>query len=194
MNNITENEMLFVLSILKHPELDFNANSLSKYINISPMGALKIAKKLEKDNILISKILGKAKFYSINFKSDYVNKYIAFLLNREAEQALPYIKRWIIDIKKINSAGAAILFGSILLKQEKANDIDVIFITDQKKFSKLKKEIEDINIINKKKIHPLYQTKEDFKKNIKIKDKVLLSAIKGIIVFGEEIIMELIKK
>jgi len=53
MKGITDNEMRFVLGIFKSPELEYNANSISKLIGISSMGALKIAKRLEKENILV---------------------------------------------------------------------------------------------------------------------------------------------
>ena len=194
MLNITNNEMCFILSIFKNPEKEFNANSLAKHIDISSMGALKIAKKLEKENILVSRIFGKAKFYRINFNNDYAREYIKFLLKRESEQTLPYIKVWIREIKKIKSADAAILFGSVLRKQKEAKDIDVLLITNQKKFKELKKEIKKINIINAKKLHPVYQTKRDLEKNIKKQDKPILSAIKGIVVSGEDIMVKLFEK
>lgn len=194
MNGITNNEMIFMLSVLKSPELDYNANSIAKRIGISSMGALKIAKRLEKEKIVIAKELGKAKFYRLNFENDYVKQYIKFLLKRESEQTPPYVKVWISEIRNIKNADVAILFGSVIRKQREAKDIDVVFITDKKRFSKLRKEIEDINSINVKRIHPMYQTKGDFRKNIEKEDKPLLSAIKGIVVFGEDLIIELLEK
>jgi DNA-binding MarR family transcriptional regulator len=194
MRTITNNEMLFALSIFKSPEIEYNANSIAKNMEISSMGALKIAKRMEKEGIIISRKLGKAKFYSINFSNDYARQYIKFLLKREAEQSPSGIKVWIRDINKIKNADAAVLFGSILKRHEKAGDIDVLLITDKKRFPRLKKEIGDINLVNIKKLHPLYQTKEDLRKNIIENDKPLLSAIKGIVVFGEEVIIKLFRK
>ena len=194
MEKITNNEMLFVLSIFKNPEIEYNANSIAKHIGISSMGALKIAKRLAQENILISRELGRAKFYKLNFNNDYVRQYIKFLLKRESEQSPAYIKRWIIELRKIKSADSVILFGSVLKKHKESKDIDVLLITDGKRFSKLKKEIESINFINIKKLHPLYQTEEDIKKNIKKRDKPLLNAIKGTIVFGEDKIISLLEK
>jgi predicted nucleotidyltransferase len=191
MRNITNNEMLFVLSIFKSPEIDYNANSIAKHIKISPMGALKIARKLEKENVLISKELGKARFYKLNFENDYAREYVRFLLKAEAEQAPAYAKRWIREVRKLKNADSAILFGSVLREQEKAKDVDVLLITDQRSFPKLKKEIEEINLINVKRLHPLYQTKEDIKKNIKKNDGVVLNAIKGIVAFGEDKLINL---
>ncbi len=194
MTNITDNEMLFVLSIFKNPEIEYNANSIAKHMGISSMGALKIAKRLEKQGIISSRELGKAKFYKLNLDNGYVKQYARFLLNREAEQAPAYVKVWVSELKNIKSADSGILFGSVLKKQKESKDIDVLLITDKKRFSKLKKEIEDINFINIKKLHPVYQTREDIKKNIEKGDKVVLNAIRGIVVFGEDIIIDLIKK
>lgn len=194
MENITNNEMLFVLIIFKSPEIEYNANSIAKHIGISSMGALKIAKRLEKESIAVSRELGRAKFYKLNFNNDYVRQYIKFLLKRESEQVPAYIKRWVTELTKIRSADSVILFGSVLKKHEKAKDIDILLVTDKKRFSKLKKEIEEINLVNIKKLHPLYQTEEDLKKNIKRNDKPLLDAIKGIVVFGEDKIISLLEK
>ena len=58
----------------------------------------------------------------------------------------------------------------------------------------MKKEIDEINSISMKRIHTMYQTKESMKKNIKKGDKPLLSAVKGIVVFGEDKIINLIRK
>ncbi len=194
MKDITGNEMTLVLSIFKSPESQHNANSLAKLIGISRMGSLKIAKRLEKERIISSKVLGKAKFYRVNLDNDYVKQYIKFLLEREAERASPYIKMWISEIKKIKSADAAILFGSVLRKSKEAKDIDVVLILEGKKFKAVEKEIKEINAVNIKRIHPIYQTKEDFVKNIAKGDGTLPNALKGIIVFGEDLIMELMQK
>ncbi len=194
MNDVTKNEMLFILSIFKGPETEYNANSIAKVLGISSMGALKIAKRLEKENVTLSRELGKAKFYRLNWESDYVTDYVGFLLKREAEHAHPYVKVWIDEIRKLKSADAAILFGSVLRKFREAKDIDVILITDQKKFTKLQEEVEEINKLNAKPLHPVYQSKEDFMMNIRKGDKALLSGVKGIIAFGEDIIINGLKK
>ncbi len=194
MKSITSNEINFVLQILKNPKQDYNANSISKELGLSPMGALKIAKKLEKESILVSRKLGKAVFYSINYKSEYSIQYIHFILKKQAEQSNPYVKRLISEIKKIKNSDIAILFGSVLSKHDKANDIDVLFVASQKNFSELKKEIEGINRLNDKKIHPVYQSKQDLIENINKEDKVILNAIKGIVVFGEDIFLDSVKK
>ena len=192
MVEITNNEMAIVLSIFKSPEQEYNAYSLAKRLGLSAMGALKILKRLENEEILQSRLMGNANFYRLNLENDYVKQYVNFLLKREAEQAHPYVKVWIEDIRKIKSADAAILFGSVLRKHKEANDIDVVIVTDQKRFSKAEKEIEEINKLNLKRIQPVFQSREDFIKNIKKGDKVLLNAIKGIVIFGEDLVVEML--
>ncbi|MBI4147204.1 hypothetical protein HY494_00975 [Candidatus Woesearchaeota archaeon] len=190
MKEITKAEMKVVLALVKSPEVIYNANSLSKVIEITSMGALKILKRLEAENIVKSKRIGKAVIYKVNVENSYAQKYVSLLLIREALSANPRVKRWINEIKKINNAEVIVLFGSILDKSN-PNDIDVLLITDQKRFSKLQKEIEELNEINIKKIHPMYQTHEDIIKNIKKRDKPLLNAIKGMVVIGEEKFLEI---
>ena len=194
MKDITNNEVMFVLTIFKSPEKQFNANSLAHLMGISRMGALKIAKRLEKERIIASQELGKAKFYKLNLQSDYVRQYIKLLLKREAEQANPYVRVWVDEIRKIKSADAAILFGSVLKKFKEARDIDVLLILDIKNYKKIEKEVKELNELSSKKIHILYQGRKDFIENIEKGDKPLLSAIKGIYAFGEDIFMELMKR
>lgn len=193
MKNPQENEMRFILSILKSPEKEYNANNLAKHLNMSSMGVLKIARRLEKQDIISFREVGKAKIYSINLGNDYVRQYVKLLLKKETENASSYVRRWIKELNKIKSAKVVILFGSVLKKEKDAKDIDVLVIIDKKGFEKAKKEIEEINSLNEKKIHPVYQTKEDLQKHINEEDKVILNALKGIVVMGEDIIIENLK-
>ncbi len=190
MKEITQAEMNVVLTLVKSPEVIYNANSLSKVVGITPMGTLKILKRLEQENIVKSKKIGKAITYKVNVDDSYAKKYSSLILVREAQYANPQIKRWITELKKIKNSEVIILFGSVLEKSN-PNDIDVLLVTDQKRFPKLQQEIKELNEINIKKIHPVYQTYDDIIKNIKKRDKPILNAIKGIVVFGEEKFLEI---
>src|SRR3989338_3175635 len=101
------NEMVIVLKIFKTPEREFNANSISKEAGLTPMGALKILKRLEKEDILNSKAAGKATFYRLNFSSGYAKDYVKFALRNECKHSQPYVKRWIREIRKLKNADAA---------------------------------------------------------------------------------------
>lgn len=190
MREITQAEMNIVLQLVKSPEVDYNANNLAKVIGITAMGALKILKRLENESILKSKKIGKAVIYRINIGNSYAKRYIELILSRESLHANPQIKRWVEELRKIKNADVIVLFGSVLEKPN-PNDIDVLLMTDQKRFPKLQQEIKELNEINIKKIHPMYQTSNDIIKNIKKKDKPLLNAIKGIVIIGEEKFLEI---
>ncbi|MBI2129972.1 winged helix-turn-helix transcriptional regulator [Candidatus Woesearchaeota archaeon] len=194
MRDIAKNEMLFILGIFKNPATEYNASSIARAMGISPMGALKIARRLEKEGVIVSRQFGRARFYQLALENDYVREYIKFLLKREAEQASSYVKVWLREINKIKNADFALLFGSVLNKQKEAKDIDVLLATEQKRFQKLKEEVEKINFVNIKKLHSVYQLKEDIKKNIKKQDKIILNAIKGIVAFGEDTFIDVMKR
>ncbi|MDO8741384.1 MAG: winged helix-turn-helix domain-containing protein [Candidatus Woesearchaeota archaeon] len=194
MRDIAKNEMLFILGIFKNPATEYNASSIARAMGISPMGALKIARRIEKEGIIVSRQLGRARFYQLALENDYVREYIKFLLKREAEQASSYVKVWLREISKIKNADFALLFGSVLNKQKEAKDVDVLLAAEQKRFQKLKKEVEKINFVNIKKLHPIYQSKEDIKSNIKKQDKIILNAIKGIVAFGEDTFIDVMKR
>lgn len=194
MNEITENEMNFISSILKNPNQELNARVIGKIIGITSMGSLKIAKRLEKEGIVSAKSIGKAKVYKLNLDKEYVKQYVKFLLKREAEHSNAYVKRWITELKKIKKADAILLFGSVLKEGNGAKDIDVLIIVKKSNLNNVEKEIGEINLLNKKKIHPIFQEEEDLKKNINSEDKVILNAIKGIVVSGEDILLEVLRK
>lgn len=193
MRDVSKNELLAMLEIIKNPEDDYNANSLSKLIGITPMGMLKILKKLEAERLLVSKKIGKAVIYKLNFESDYAMKYAEFAFKRESEQSHLFVKRWVNDVARMNNALAAVIFGSVLSKREEAKDIDVLFIVNQINYKKLLKEVDEFNKISLKKIHPIYQSPDDMKNNIRKRDEVILNALKGIVAKGEKEILEALK-
>ena len=90
MMQFTNNERKALLIIFKDLDNYYNANSLSKKINISRIGMMKLLKKLKKNDILKSKLIGKSETYKINLSSDYVRDMLAFLLSDEANN----FKRW----------------------------------------------------------------------------------------------------
>jgi predicted nucleotidyltransferase len=188
-----DNELVVLLTIFKSPEIDFNSNNLSKVVGISSMGTLKILKKLESSEILVSKKIGNMSIYSINWKNIYAIEYIGFLLKKEEQISQAYIKRWISELKKVKEAEIIILFGSVLKQGENSKDIDVLFIIKENNLKNLIKKISEIDNINEKIIHPIYQNIEDLKKNIKKRDKVILNAIKGIVILGHNKFVKLIK-
>jgi len=180
------NEEKAVLSILKDYTMDYNANNISNSLGLTSMGSLKLLKRIEKQNIIKPRKVSNICFYNFNFENQYARDYASLILRKEADNCPASVKRWVSEIRKIKTADVMLIFGSVLSKGKNVNDIDVLFVVDERKFSKLKKEVEKLNIISEKKIHAVYQTKRDLLKNLKKKDKVVMEIVKGLIVFGEK--------
>ncbi len=193
MNGLSINEMNILLKIFKDFNNYYNANNLSKFFGLSSMGVLKILNNLEKQGLVVYDLIGKAKIYRINFKKEYTRQYISFLLRKEAEESNPKIKRWLIELRKLESlAKIGILFGS-LLKNNQYNDVDVLSILKQSQINGFNKKIKELNQINVKRIHPIKQSIKDLKDNLAGKDKIIISALReGVVLFGYNKIVEVV--
>src|SRR3989344_5894972 len=112
MVSLTKKESEIVLKLFKDFSKNYNANSISKEINISSRGALKILKHLEKEHFVTSKKLGKAVFYKLSLYDLYVRKIVELLLIEESRNKA---QRWIEEFKEIfDYSEVIIIFGSII--------------------------------------------------------------------------------
>ena len=185
------NEDKAILKILKNPYETYNSRSLSKIIGISHAGMFKLLKKLEKEGVLISKIIGKARIYSINFENSLAIKRAEFALMLEAHQKT----KWIEEFKALKfETKSTVLFGSITRNEKEAKDIDLLVIADKNKFKGIRQIISDKNKITIKRIHLILQNEEDFKNDLKNKNKAIIEIIKtGIVLFGQEEFVKILK-
>lgn len=192
MKTLTRKESEALLLLFKDLTKNYNANSISKSINITPRGALKILKNLKEKNLLISKQFGKAVFYKINSEDYYTFRTIETILLQESrEKAL----RWLFEFKDLfKDIEIAIIFGSVLRDEKKARDIDVIFIFKKQKYKDVMNFIEQKNKILLSPIHPVIQMPKDFKSNLIKKNSALLNALKhGYILHGYDKLISVIK-
>jgi len=169
----------------------YNANSISKVLGISHVGAQKIFKRLHSQNLLVNKKIGKSIIYKLDLKESYVFKLISFLLVDEAND----FKRWKEEFRELCKGDRIIaIFGSSIKNYSKAEDIDIMIIMD-------KKDLNEVNDILKKKekilpknLHAIKMTNEDLLKNIKKKEKVIMDIVKNaVILYGQGKYMEIIK-
>ena len=159
-------------------------------MQITPRGALKALKNLEKQGLVVGKLFGRAIQYKINFNL-LTKKNIELLLLEEAEYKY---KRWVEEFRKFDEAQIIILFGSILKQDKKHNDLDLIFVVDKNKYASLMKKINEKNTVLVKKIHQVIQTMTDLKDNLINEDLVLLSAIKnGVVLKGQNKFVEVLE-
>jgi predicted nucleotidyltransferase len=193
MVSLTNNEARVIDFLIRNFTNKCNINQLSRELSLSPRGTFKILKKLESLNYLVSSKEGNNVFYSINYDLENTLDLCKFVLAGDKPSA--YVRVQINEIKKLKElVTSAILFGSVLTKENKANDIDVILVFDEKNFSKIEKTLADMNILSVKKFHAIYQTEKDFMNNIRKQDKVILSGIKtGIVLWGKGLFLESIK-
>lgn len=185
MDAVTKKEAEILLTLLKDYSRDYNASSLSKQVGMTPMGTLKILRKLEEKQVLASRQMGKAVYYSLNYRNPYARKYLSFLLQKEAEEASPAVKRWVTDLRRLaGCAQAAVLFGSTL-SQKKTGDVDVLLVVEERLDEKLSQEVRELDKVGDRRIHALRQTPADLETNLRGRDRVLVDVFRaGVVVFG----------
>jgi predicted nucleotidyltransferase len=183
MEKLTKEQEIIKL-LFKDFSADFNSRSVSKVIKISHAGAFKILKKLEKRKIVIPKRIGQAVIYSLNLGNQIANKEIEMIFLLESQN----FKRWIEEFKDLESkVKFLILFGSITRNTEQANDVDILIVAEKSKLDEIKKIIKKIQKYTSKKIHPLIQTIDNFKKDVNERNKVMIEIIKtGIVLYKQE--------
>ena len=184
-------EKKIVLRLFKDFTMDYNSSSIAKVLDKTRVGAFKALNSLEKDTIVKGRKLGKAKFYKINLEDEYARKNVETLLMEEAKNNI----RWKDELSQLfELTDIIILFGSIIRSEEKANDVDLLLVFNKKNNNKINDFIKEKNRLLIKKLHPIKQTRDDLRKNILKRDKVIIDAIKnGIVLHGHEKITGIIK-
>jgi len=168
----------------------YNSRNISKIIGISHPGSFKILKKLEKNQIVKAKQIGKAIIYTLNFHNPITSREIEMVLTIEAQ----IYRRWVEEFKELeHESHFVILFGSILKDEESAKDIDLLVVANKNNFKEIKNIIDRKNEISNKKIHLIFQDIEEFKKDVGGNNKVMIEIIKkGIVLFGQDKIRQAI--
>ena len=191
MTAATPLEKKIVLRLFKDFTVDYNSSSIAKILNKTRVGTFKALNRLEEDLIVKGRTLGKARFYRINLEDEYARKNVETLLMEEAKNCT----RWKDELNELfRLTYIIILFGSIIRNEEKANDIDILLVFDEKNNNKINQIIKEKNQLLIKKLHPIKQTKNDLRKNIIKRDKVVIDAIRnGIVLHGYEKIIGVIK-
>ena len=191
MISLTQKEREALLILFKDYTAFYNANSISKVLGISHVGAQKIFKRFLNDGLVISKTIGKSIIYKPNLEDDYARSLIAFLLANEANN----FKRWKDEFKGLFKEGRIIiLFGSVLRNYKEARDIDLAIVIKKEEFKDVNAVIKQRQDILPKKIHSIEITKEDLAENIRKKQEAVLNMVKqGVILYGYEQYVEAIK-
>jgi len=191
MTTLTQKERETVLILFKDYTTFYNANSVSKVLNISHVGAQKIFKRLLQENVVISKTIGKSITYKLNFNNDYVSHLVSFLLADEANK----FKRWKEEFKELFKKDRIVmLFGSAIKDYVHARDVDVMVVLENK-------DVKEVNVVLKKKkeifpkkLHSIKLSHRDLLDNIKKRDKAFVDIIKNaIILYGQDTYVGILK-
>jgi len=190
MIELTKKEQEALLIIYKDVANFYNANSLSKELMITQVGTMKLLKRFERNNILLSKRIGKSIVYKINIEEEFVQKLIAFALINEASK----YQRWKDEFKPLHKKDRILLFyGSASKNYSNAKDIDIFIVINKKDFHEVNKKLEKIQGILPKKLHAIKATKEDLVKNIKENNKSMIEILKtAIVLYGYDKYMEIV--
>lgn len=191
MISLTQKEREALLILFKDFTAYYNANSISKKLGMSHVGAQKIFKRLLREGILEDKKIGKSIIYKPRLNDDHVSKLMAFLLSDEANN----FKRWKEEFKGLSKKDRiVILFGSMLKNYSKANDIDVMVVIKKEDFKEVKKVIDERRKLSHKKIHSIELTEEDIISNIKQKKDTTVDIVRNaVILYGQDKYVEVIK-
>ena len=184
MTILTQKERETVLLLFKDYNTFYNANSISKILNISHVGAQKIFKRLLQENVVISKTIGKSITYKLNFSDNYVNQLVAFLLADEANK----FKRWKEEFKELFKKDRIVmLFGSTVKDYSHAHDIDLMIVLENKEVKEVNAVLKKKEEILPKKLHSIKLNHQDLLENLKKKDKAFVDIIKNAIIpYGQD--------
>ena len=191
MITFTLKERETVLILFKDYTTFYNANSISKVLDISHVGAQKIFKRLLQENLVISKTIGKSITYKLNFSNDYATHLIAFLLADEANK----FKRWKEEFKELFKKNRIImLFGSAIRDYTHAHDIDLMIVIENKGVNEVNVVLKKKEEILPKKLHAIKLNHQDLLENLKKKDKAFVDIIKNaIILYGQDTYVGVLK-
>jgi hypothetical protein len=183
MVSLTQNEREALLILFKDFTSYYNANSISKILMITHVGAQKIFKRFIDENLIVSKQIGKSIIYKLNFEENYVNQLISFLLADEAN----HFKRWKEEFNELFIKNRIIMiYGSAIKNYSQAKDIDIMIVMDKKDVKGVNTIIREKEKVLPKKLHAIKLTHQDLLENIKKKDKVVVDIVKNaIILYGQ---------
>jgi len=192
MISLTQKEREALLILFKDFTAFYNANSISKVLGISHVGAQKMFKRLLNEGLVSSKKIGKSIIYKPKLEDDNVRNLITFLLSDEANN----LKRWKEEFKALFKKDIIImLYGSAIKNYEQAKDIDIMIVIKKRDLDEVRKIINEKQAVLPKKIHSIKLTENDLMKNIKERKESIIDIVKNaVILYGQAKYVEVLKK
>ena len=168
---------------------------LAKELNLTRVGIWKILKKLASGMYIFLRAVGAGKtstfIITLNWENPLINKVLSLYLTEAAIKQ----RRWQVNFAGLEKiADFVILYGGILNFSQQANDIDILCVAPKKNFFKIQKILDQIQKTQSKKIHSINFIKNEFRTELKKRNKAFIDAIKsGVVLFGQENFVEFMR-
>lgn len=177
----TTNNKLKILSLyLSNYLAQYHTREMAKLTKKSHVTLLPHLYALEKEKILIAKIVGKNKVYSLNLDNIFTKNFIIISEMVESifyQEQVFLIKKINIEISKLNLQGTLILFGSYTKRTFKEDsDIDLFYLGGLKEIEITK--IKAIGKIYGKTINLKTATIKNFETGLRKKDALIIEILK----------------
>lgn len=168
MLSLSDNEFSVLNFLVRNFTEKLTIRNIAQRLNFSAAGVFNILKKLEKQNIVVGQKLGTGLFYSINFENKIAEHLASIVLLYSDDKVEK------INIEQLKQAKAAI-----------SDKKSLLLITDNVT-------VLDITIPN---IEVIAKTEDEIVSLLRDKDNSILQLLKkGVVLFGEDKIVEIIKK
>lgn len=197
MELIVNSTQKILTAILRQTSGAPTISMLEEVLGMSHVGVWKALKKLESAKMVILKAAGNKKnsTYSayLNWGNSLVEKTLTLALEHEAS----FQRRWLINFAELESkVDFLILYGSVLVSPQKANDIDLLSIVSKKNTSM---EIEHLAMKAQKTqikhVHNIIFAPANLKAELKKPNIALTNAIKeGVVLFGQDKFVKFMKE
>ncbi|MBS3113778.1 MarR family transcriptional regulator [Candidatus Woesearchaeota archaeon] len=166
MLSLSDNEFSVLNFLVRNFSEKLTIRNIAQRLNFSPAGVFNILKKLEKQSIVVGQKLGTGLFYSINFENK-IAEHLAEIVLLHSDEKID------LNIEQFKQANAAIL-----------DEKSLLLITDNIT-------VFDISIPN---IEVITKTEDEIIDLLRKKDSQMLQILKkGVVLFGEDKIVEIIK-
>ncbi|MBI4451903.1 MarR family transcriptional regulator, partial [Candidatus Woesearchaeota archaeon] len=166
MISLSDNEFSVINFLVRNFTEKLTIRSIAQKLGFSAAGVFNILKKLEKEQVVVGQKLGTGLFYSINF-DNRIAKHLAAIVLAYSDEKIT------VNVEQLKQAKAAIL-----------DKKSILVITDNMTFLDIS--IPEINILSK--------TEDEITALLRKKDLEVLQALKkGVVLFGEDELVRIIK-
>ncbi|HLC84922.1 MAG TPA: winged helix-turn-helix transcriptional regulator [Candidatus Nanoarchaeia archaeon] len=189
---LTPNEKR-LLRYLASTTQDCSINQLAKDCGLSPSGAHKILKKLEKEGVLKAKHIANILSYTLDFQGDNTSSVLHLAFVPPALQGR--VKLRAQDLSQLKkSAKVCILFGSFITEKQSPSDLDMVAVFEKDDFDDYNQALDRVKDLSPIKIQDVIQTTQDLRDNIKKGDPIIRAALRnGVVLWGIDPLLEVIK-